>query len=340
MSHVLHRGSLAFVAIATALLMATPALADGASPCELRIDGDPLPESWSGAVTDVRALVSKLTFDATDCRIIALVRDDTGLAVRFTTADGREARRHVTTPAELVPLVEALLVFRPDAEPLAAAPASEPTRAENDVPIAAATIVTIDPAVPLKDAKDAKDPPLASATARPLIGAAAGVKGSFPDDRVAAIAQILAGITLRRWELAAFARWEIEHDAAPKPEANAPPGKLRNSAFGGGVMLGRRQPVGPLVVIGGARAALFAAEQERAGQKKSQGQGAREDAFLDPRLGVYVGCILNESSRVRVRVQVDGDAGLMVHRSEVADLGAFPRWNLGVSLGAETALFQ
>ncbi len=193
------------------------------------------------------------------------------------------------------------------------------------------------PGIPQKDAKEV---PLASPPPRPVIGATAGVKGSFPDDRAAGVAQAFAGVTLARWELAAFARWEIEHDAESNPDANAPSGKLRYSAFGGGVMAGRRQPFGPLVLVGGARAALFGAEQERTGQKRSKGLGAREEEFLDPRLGLYVGCILNESSRVRVRLQVDGDAGLIVHRSELADLGVFPRWNLGISLGAETAVFQ
>ncbi|CAN5925581.1 hypothetical protein BH11MYX4_BH11MYX4_06390 [soil metagenome] len=52
-------------------------------------------------------------------------------------------------------------------------------------------------------------------------------------------------------------------------------------------------------------------------------------------LGLYAGVVATESSRLRMRVEVDGDMGVVAHRAEVADPGAFPRWNLGISLGAE-----
>ena len=106
----------------------------------------------------------------------------------------------------------------------------------------------------------------------------------------------------------------------------------------GGVMFGRRQPLGPIVLIGGARAAAFSAEVELAGASASKDMkrdNHRHDEFLDPRVGLYAGCMLSETSRLRVRMQVDGDAGVLVHRTELADMQAFPRWNLGVSLGAE-----
>ncbi len=141
---------------------------------------------------------------------------------------------------------------------------------------------------------------------------------------------------VRRLELAAFGRWELEHDAPA--DANARP--LRYSAVGGGAMFGRRESIGPFIVLAGARAAVLAAEEERGGRRDASREAKVSETFLDPRLGLYAGCIFLETSRVRFRVQVDADAGLVQHRTELAELPSFPRWNLGISLGAETGLFR
>jgi hypothetical protein len=186
-----------------------------------------------------------------------------------------------------------------------------------------------------RDANDTSDEARKKERPGVLIGAAAGVKESFPNDTVAGVGQIFAGISYAHWELAGFGRWELEHDAEGAMEKTANSGKLRYSAVGGGTMAGRRQAVGPIVLVAGVRAAVFGAEEERTGQREPGRPGKKEAAFLDPRLGLYAGCILTETSRVRLRAQVDGDAGLLVHRDEMAELSPFPRWNLGVSVGAE-----
>ena len=174
---------------------------------------------------------------------------------------------------------------------------------------------------------------------RALVGAGAGVKNGWPNDSLTGVGQVFLGMTLTQWEVAAFGRIELEHDADEDDDANGTAtstvGRLRYSAIGGGAMVGRREHVGPLVLVGGARAAVYGAELERVAPRTPNRPAPQRDEFLDPRLGLYAGVVATESSRLRVRVEIDGDMGVVVHRAELAELGAFPRWNLGISLGAE-----
>jgi hypothetical protein len=308
--------------------MTSTARAD--SPCELRFESASIPDAWADVVRDVRTLVAKLTPATTDCRTITVIPEEDGATVVFTTADGRVARRRIADPRELRPTVEALLVFGPEPSisPSDARPAPLPVSAVEPERESTEPPAPFDP--PAKDAAklDAKRDVL-----RPLVGAGAGVKGSFPRDTVSGVGQIFAGMSLEHWELAAFGRWELEHDAPPE----ASTGHDRFSSIGGGAMFGRREKLGPLVLIAGARAAVFNAEVERHGAHDEAHTGRVDRDFLDPRVGLYVGCILAESSRVRFRTQVDGDAGVLAHRTELAELPTLPRWNLGVSIGAETS---
>jgi hypothetical protein len=313
----------------------TASRARALQPCEVRWEGTSVPAEWSDALRDVRTFAAQLTAEATDCRIIVVSPDEDGATVIFTTVDGRSARRRVSAPRELRSLVEALLVNGRDPAPMPpppeAMPASEPSPAPSRE--------SVPPASPVPVAIEGGEVPVPvppSDAPHLLLGAGAGVKGSFPHDVVAGVGQVFAGASFARWELAAFGRLELEHDAPTDGNER----RLQYSAVGGGAMFGRREPIGPLVLIAGARAAVLAAEEERGGRHDGSGQGKVTDTFLDPRLGLYAGCIFLESSRVRFRVQVDADGGVLQHRAELAELPAFPRWNLGVSLGAETGLFR
>jgi hypothetical protein len=318
--------------------MSTASNARADSACELRWESASVPDAWTDALRDVRVLVGKLTRETTDCRSITVSPDGLGATVVFTTADGRTARRRIADPAELRPMVEALLVFQPD-PPRPPVDAGPPAVAE-ETPATPPAPTALAPALATGEAADA---PRRVTTAGPsmLLGAGAGVKGSFPRDMLAAVGQVFVGMSLEHWELAAFGRWELEHDARVAPDASAR--HLKYSALGGGAMLGRRETVGPLIFVAGTRAAAFAAEEERSGHH-DDGAASKppraEEKFLDPRLGLYAGCIVSESSRVRFRIQVDADAGLVEHRAQLAELPNFPRWNLGISLGAETGLFR
>lgn len=329
---VIHRRSASALFLAVTLAVSHASAERAGSPCELRWESGSEPGEWTQAMHDVRAFVAQLTAETTDCRSVAVSRDEQGATVVFTTADGRSARRRIAEPHELRGLVEALLVNGRDPAPLPPPPESSaaavPAPQEESAPAASAAA---------SESSDVAPRPLhPSGAPSLLLGAGAGVKGSFPRDTVAGVGQVFAGASFGRWELAAFGRWELEHDAP----ADANVRRLRYSAIGGGGMFGRREPIGPFVLIAGTRASVLAGEAERVGHHDALRDGKVSASFLDPRLGVYVGCILLESSRVRLRVQVDADAGLVEQRTAFAELPGFPRWNLGISLGAETGLFR
>jgi hypothetical protein len=308
--------------------MATEARAG--SPCELRFESAVVPDAWADVLRDVRGLVAELTPDTTDCRLITVSPDEHGATLIYTTLDGRSGRRRIADPRELRPAVEALLVMGQEPGVAVSAPVPPPELANApNAPNAPAS-------PPDGEATSARGrrPSPASDEHSLVVGAGAGLKQSWPGDSIAAVAQFYAGAVVARWELGAFGRWEVEHDAATDAT-----GRVRYSAVGGGAMLGRREPIGPFVLLVGARVALFSAEIERVLPREGQRDRKRHDDFLDPRLGLYAGCIFIESPKLRLRVQVDGDAGVVVHRAEYADLGPFPRWNLGVSLGAEAGFF-
>jgi len=343
-----HRAASRLIVMLGVITVTKLAAARPESPCLVRLDEGPTSATWASASDELREHVAKLTATTTDCRLIVVKPLAQGASVEFTTSDQRIARRHIAAPADLLPLVEALLVFGHDPTAIAPpppearerlampGPAAEVAVGE-EAPRAAAPQAPASPS-PLADPpRDALEPPKKVDAPRVLMGAGAGImKGGWPSDSVAAVGQVYAGMTKAHWELAGFGRWELEHDADADSSRASTHGRLRYSAVGGGAMVARRQPVGPLVLIGGARAALYLAEQERAGGPKVAGRSTHEsEEFFDPRLGLYAACVVSESSRLRLRVQVDGDMGLVVHRAELADLGAFPRWNMGLSLGAE-----
>ena len=330
-----------------ALASSKDAAADPEPPCRVRLAGGGASATWASARNRVEDRVAILTAASTDCRLIVVTPEAQGASVEFTTADRRIARRHIGGPDDLLPLVEALLVFGHD--PMAIAPppppAAETVLAIPEAPTSAEEIASDESAqtspIPTALAAPASKDKVGGArpdAPRVLLGAGAGVKNSWPNDSLTGVGQVFVGMTLTRWEVAAFGRLELEHDA--DDDANqavtTTVGRLRYSAIGGGAMFGRREHVGPLVLVGGARAAVYDAEVERVAPKTPTRPTPRRDEFLDPRVGLYAGVVATESSRLRVRVQVDGDMGVVVHRAELADLGAFPRWNLGISLGAET----
>ncbi len=326
-----------------ALAATKNAAADPQSPCRVRLTGSATTAAWATARDRLEDRVAELTPSTTDCRLIVVTPEPQGASVAFNTADRRVARRHIASPDDLLPLVEALLVFGHDPM-LIAPPAPAKTEAVLAMPEEpGADERALEGSAPEPTRATPGEPPPNDVITRTkpdaprvLVGAGAGVKASFPNDSVAGVGQIFVGMTYARWELAGFGRWELEHDAHDQESESATKGRLRYSAIGGGTMFGRRQPVGPLVLVGGARTAVYGAEQERAGGPKVDGRSTRKrESFFDPRVGLYAGCVVSESSRLRMRVQVDGDMGLVVHRAELADLGAFPRWNLGLSLGAE-----
>jgi hypothetical protein len=307
-------------AIATALFTSAAAHAD--EPCAVRVEAsDHESTGWSDALRDAERAVAVF---GGDCREIVIVRDDHGASLTFTTRDGRVAQRRISQPTELRALIEALLVTIPE-EPRARSTSVTPARESFPLPTEPAP--TVEPAgTPDVLAKRQLD------VGHLLLGVGGGVK-VWPGSPASAVGQVAVAWVHERWELGLIARWE------PGDASQTATGHLHVSALGGRATLGRREPIGDLVLVFGSSAGVFVAQEDykQQGLDDEPNRLKVHDAFVDPRLGAYVGLVVPTSQRFRLRAQVDGEVALSSYTPESAYLTAFPRWNFGLTLGAEAA---
>src|SRR5581483_11465418 len=92
------------MAALAALFASTSARAE--PPCDVRVRSDA--REWRAAARHVEEIVRNAP--AGDCREIVVEPNDGGATVTLTTRDERVAIRRIARPAELLSLVEALLV--------------------------------------------------------------------------------------------------------------------------------------------------------------------------------------------------------------------------------------
>jgi hypothetical protein len=330
--------SLRSVPLVLAVLLASAGPAQAEGRCSVRVDvavgaGDG--DAWRDAVHAIER-----TIDAgghNDCEAIVVSPDAHGAAVTFTTRDGRTAVRRVTTPDDLLPLAEALLVASPVDEPSAqgeAVPAAT-------VPLVATPPLTLRLAPPGAEPAPGQESVAAAPSireqdtrARVVIGAAGGVKGGAPGDAVAPLARVVLGVANAHWEAFAFGRWDVEHTMA----ATSPAGEVRLGSIGGGVLGGRRQRLGALVLVLGSGVGVYSSDAELHNEAEhALGHHALHDTFAEPRLDAYLGLVVPASSRLRLRMQVEGELALLRHQPSRPEFPAAPGWTMGLTLGAEAA---
>lgn len=209
---------------------------------------------------------------------------DAGATIVFTTHDDRQARRAVGTPGELGPAVVALLV--------SAAPSVQPAPARPD---------SAPPASPTPG--EVLPPPAAeaSSSAHLDIAGSVGARVAGPGSFVSPDVGILASLTLSHWEIGVLAQW----DPAQSPlQASAPAG-FAMSTFDVGVLMGRRQPVGGIELLGGVMAAVSVTSEQGADTGGSGATGGPSSA--EPRVGAYAGVVFPRRSRLRVRSMLGAD---------------------------------
>jgi hypothetical protein len=278
-------------------------------------------------VADAEARVRAMPTEANDCRSIEVHVALDGAVVVFTTRDGRQAVRHVASPAELGPTVEALLVTTPPSpiEPTPSAP--EPTA----------------PTAPTKPAKSAgaidRTHPVPRAEGRPSekrvfavveAGARMGLPGPFFSPSVA----VGGHIVLDRWELGVDLTWEpIYGTSLPTP----PGFDMLVSAVG--IDIGRREPIGrgfEIAALG--RAAVAIVHEEREGSIESgEPQGTRSQL----RVGAAASIVYAREAPFRVRATLGGDyvpTKLGGGQSVDPLLPPLPSWGLTFSVGLEADL--
>ena len=314
--------SVVHAVILCSLFLASRADAEGR--CVLRLDDVAAPREWRAAVAAVAEGLG--TGDAGDCAEIRVTPETRGAMVTFTTWDGRVAQRHIRHPNELGPLVDALTVTVPPEPvpaigppPMLAITESSPTATEPaEGPI---------PALQL-EAPTNEDRPTVPAPGRTALVVFAG-GGARMDGRsaVAPQGQLGLGVAIGKWELDLVGRIEAEHDMESTAHVHN-----EASSMGVGARVGRREKVGPLLLVTGVSVAAQYASVEAHLSRTER----KEVDFLEPRAGAFIGVVGPRLGRFRLRGEVIGEVALS-QRAGTTDLPATSGWGVGCMFGLETS---
>lgn len=284
--------------------------------------------AWRQAIRSIERDVESAP---SDCSTVDVRVDGRGASIELHTLDGRAAERRVQSAAEAPPLVRALLIgfdqpIALEAEVPAPLLSAVPPEATEPVPEPEPVAVP-EPSVPDADTAPPEKP---KSHVEVFAAVNAGLELQQEDD-ASPVGQAIVGISLRAWQAAAFAKWELEHHQDNDSH-------IRHSsldAFGGGGMFGRRQTVGPITLVYGTSLGVYSAEQARGGHRE-QTQHI-EAAVPDPRGGIYLGALFPTMGRVRTRAQIDGEVAFLNH-SAGSNFPNVPQWGMGLSLGVDFGL--
>lgn len=293
--------------------------------------------TWRTVAAELARRLDTIAVASKDCAAVSVhVTGERSAVIVFATRDGRHAVRHIASPSDLVPVVEALaitippVVDRPPAVVDGPAPSVErsPPREQ---PLAASPSATPPPATPLRE------------NARVLLGARGGGRIASPGAFVAPTFGMSGTIAAGRWDLGIFGQW----DPANVVLGGAPNG-FRMSSLGVGVSIGRREPLGRVValVVGASLAAAITSQSgatanagtNASGEGQGTGDGASGSTRAEPRAGAYAGIAFPARSSVRLRTELAADVvASRIGRSLAIDpaLPALPWWSLTASIGAE-----
>jgi hypothetical protein len=265
--------------------------------------------------TSARALERRLGVAAVpgDCSAVELRPRGGHVELVFATRDGRQAVRELADPAEMEPVVDALLVsLAPAPEPLATAPSSSPI-----------------PPAPTHFEAPVPMPTPATQTSAILLGGALGARagGGLITPTVGAFGTLGSG----HWELAVTGQWESSYESlSGEDEAHA----WSASGLAAGVGLGRREHVSAQLDL---RAGLSLA----GAFLHQETHHVRPEHWLtraDGRVGAYAGAVILRRSPVRIRadVAVDFAPGSSGYPAAAPDIPRLPSWATSFALGAET----
>jgi hypothetical protein len=308
-----------------------------ASSCVVSVVPADSSATWRAVAAELARRLDAIAVASKDCASVSVhVTGDRTAVVVFATRDGRHAVRHIASPTDLVPVVEALAITIPPAfdrsPPVVDQPApSVDVSPPREQPLAAAPSATPPPAIPLRE------------DARVLLGARGGGRLASPGAFVAPTFGVSGAIAAGRWDLGIFGQWDPTNIVL----GGAPNG-FQMSSLGVGVSIGRREPLGRVaaLVVGGSLAASITsasgatanAGTNASGEGQGTGDGAGGSTRAEPRAGAYAGIVFPPRSRVRLRAELAADVvASRIGRSLTIDpaLPALPWWSLMASIGAE-----
>jgi hypothetical protein len=279
-----------------------------AKSCELRVVSSHADAAWDQAVSEARSVLSSR---AGDCELAGLQIDEGAAVLTYATVDGRQARRTVSAPSELLPTLEALLVPLPALE--APAPSVQRSAAENE-------------------RADAIPPPPAPNL---FLSALLGARMLVPDGFASLNLTFGATLAIEKWELGVTAQWDPKYyhtDDDDRPNA-----QLRS--ISAGVAVGRRARLRSAVLAGGATvsASILHEEWSATSGVPTERENERGQALA----GLYASWIYPAKVTTHCRATVFGDVDathLGGSRTVPGD-PYLPWWSLTFAVGVESEVF-
>jgi hypothetical protein len=308
-------------------------LARAGEPCLLHLDPATDP-AWREAAEAARVRLARRG-DAGDCRAVeVVVRADGSASLAFVTTDGRVAERELQAPAELGPVLEALLVTLPPPEP------ARPDPPDTTTAIATKSPSPEGPRAPTSAAARRVEPTAPAATERvqvdPLdvrveLGAAFGARAVWqPAAFVAPTVGVLGNVQLERWYLGLGGSFSALH----APLDGQRPDGFRRTATAGALELGRAFELGPIGLD-----ALGSIGVQRVEQSAGAARGERVSIDVAQAIaGARVRASWPRDERVRLLGGLGFDAVLGSRSGQSTSLRGLPplaRYGTGLELGVE-----
>ncbi len=320
--------------------------------CPILLSGHAGP-AWERAVRTLQARVDRR---GADCDHIELVVSRGKATLTYATRDGRRAERTLRGPSELEPTVLALEVTTPelDAADSAAGGTAVRTRPNEVSPTPPtaepqkerAPLALTPPKTPDREMVDAgpeNSPSTLPADSKVMFGFGVGFRGGT---RLASpLVTGTAGLNIGHWELAVQGRYEAHYSYVAKPAGEGdpehdPPG---TAGLGAGVMVGRRQPLGNTLLLGGLSLNVTslhdgAGDSDPPASEAEAKARDERDGRAEARAGIYTGFVFPRRSTVRFRSDVSAE--VVPHSIGTSETGpdgipVMPWWAVGFTLGME-----
>jgi hypothetical protein len=300
-------------------------------PCPIQVAPTTADAAWSTAASEAASHLAAARAADTDCQSIRLEVRGSGAVLSVVTSNGRRAVRPVAAPAELGPLLEALVTTVAIDGAAAPAPASSETARVS----------------PAADAGSSAARPGASRGSWWFVGLSGGGRLGLADWVGASpTAQLSVGALFGAWESGIAG----SSDFAYGRFAGAQPGGFTLRTYDVEAFVGYRPRVGPvLLAVGINGGAAFVDESVFGPSYTDQGTGGptsmdtvvpagtRHYRPVQAELGAYLGVVvpIGRILRIRSQIGVRGVAARSATAPSVASFPSLPNWDGALSVGVE-----
>lgn len=312
---------LATMMAATACLWSVVARAEFACPIQVEAPG--ADQLWLEKARETETLLSERGEIQHDCRSIRIeVQPEGNALLTFRTIDERIAVRLLHSPADIFPVVEALLVTlpvekpfeRPDMPPnTAKLPANQPSNAPAPLP---------------------RTPAITRPAPRILLRVLGGIRFGVDTGVLAPAIGLQATMHFEPWEIGIGG----ELNPLYLPLANSAPAGYLMRSFEGNLLVGRQVIQGRRVFRFGGTLGFSVVHEETDADPVTKGR-VNIDAF-QPRIGAYGGIVIPREGPFRFYLGLHGDMAIWGIREAGTlkrNLPNLPRFGMGLSLGMEIA---